>query len=169
MRKRHLLQFIALTFFLSLILASTGAAQDVVAVINKQAWKIDPAAGTPAQGYEENFETNRQAGYIEVFRVLGKKPNKPDRVEVYLFQEENGFHIDTTTYSLSLDKDGKFAIYDLGQGQDMNNKWDFEIRDKNTMIQRREMGTFVYRRVPDFNPPRDELTGLMPLPWQPRQ
>ena len=49
MKRNHLIQSPALTFFLSLIFASAVAAQDVVTAINKQAWKIDPAAGSPAR------------------------------------------------------------------------------------------------------------------------
>ena len=160
----RLVQFLALTFWLSLTFAPVGAAQDVVATIHKQAWKIDPTAGAPVPGREKEFEAGLQPGFIEVFRVLS---HKYDQVEVYLFQEEDGFFITNTTCGLSLDKDGKFTVY----GPDLelagsHVRWDYRVKDADTLVLYRPEGTFIYKRVPDFNPPKDELTGIMPLPWQ---
>ena len=138
------------------------AAQSDLALIDKQAWRLDPEAGTPAPGYEEEFEKTRRDLYtfIEVFWING------DRMTVFLFLAEDGFFVTNSAAALSSGKDGWFTATLPKLTPDADNVAEYAVKDPDTLLFRRKSGTYVYTRIPDFNPPRDEFTGLNPLPWK---
>ncbi len=70
------------------------------------------------------------------------------------------------TAALTESDDGWFVLTGLNMPPAANNIWYYKLRDQDTLLYRRASGTYVYKRVPDLDPPPDPLTCLKPLPWK---
>lgn len=150
--------------FLALLLAAAAPAFAAdLALIDKQAWRIDPTAGTPAPGHEREFEETRQDfhSFIEVYLVYSDS-----KLTAFLFAAEDEFLITNLTAKVSKGDNGWFTVEMPKLTPDADNISEYFVKDADTLLFRRKSGTYVYKRIPDFNPPRDELTGIYPLLWQ---
>lgn len=149
---------------LTLLAVSPCLAANGPEGVHKQAWQLDPAQGEPAPGHEAAFAKDREslASFIEVFQVIPE----PAGTVIYLFQAKDGFFVTNITAALSSGDDGWFILTGPKLSPDTDNIWYYKLRDRDTLVHRRASGTYVYKRLPDFNPPKDEFTGLNPLPWK---
>lgn len=154
----------AIAVLLTLLAVSPCLAAGDLGFIHKQAWRLDPEQGEPAPGFEREFARDREsfATFIDVYQAM----SNPDRVITYIFQAGDGFFVTNITAALSWGDDGWFILTGPKLSPDMDNIWYYKLKDQDTLIHRRASGTYVYKRVPDFSPPKDDFTGLNPLPWK---